>query len=92
MSNQEQTILAKLRSLPPDKIAAVEDFIDFLRQQKTEPINEVELERKLQQRLLEKGLLSEIKPPITDFSPYHNRQPIEVKGKPISEIIIEERR
>ena len=49
-------------------------------------------EEELQRRLLAAGLLSEIKPPITDFTPYQNRKPIEVKGKPISEVIIEERR
>ncbi|MEP6933428.1 MAG: DUF2281 domain-containing protein [Nitrospirota bacterium] len=26
----EQTILEKLRSLPPDRVAEVEDFVDFL--------------------------------------------------------------
>ena len=38
------------------------------------------------------GLLSEVKPPITDFTPYQHRQPIETTGKPLSEVIIEERR
>ena len=38
------------------------------------------------------GLLSEVKPPITDFTPYLHRQPIETTGKPLSEVIIEERR
>ena len=28
----QRTILAKIRDLPPDKVAEVEDFIDFLRQ------------------------------------------------------------
>jgi len=28
----EQTILAKLRSLPPNQVAEVEDFVDFLAQ------------------------------------------------------------
>ena len=49
-------------------------------------------EQKLQQKLFEAGLLTEIKPPITDFAPYRNRQPVEVEGKPISETIIKERR
>lgn len=49
-------------------------------------------EDKLEQMLLEVGLLSEIPPRITDFTPYEKRKPIKVKGKPISETIIEERR
>ncbi len=31
-NNSEQRIIEKIRSLPPDKAAEVEDFIDFLRQ------------------------------------------------------------
>lgn len=42
--------------------------------------------------LLESGLIKEIKPPITDFTPYHNRQLIQSKGRPLSEILIEDRR
>lgn len=29
---QEQTLIEKIRTLPPDKVAEVEDFVDFLRQ------------------------------------------------------------
>ena len=39
----------------------------------------------------EAGLLSEAKPPMTDFTPYQHRQPIDTTGKPLSEVIIEER-
>ena len=32
MSNQsEQAIIEKLKGLPPDRVAEVEDFVDFLR-------------------------------------------------------------
>jgi len=49
-------------------------------------------ESKLAQRLLEDGLLSEVPPRITDFTPYRKRKPARVKGKSVSETIIEERR
>ena len=49
-------------------------------------------EGQLQQSLFDAGLLREIRKPITDFTPYQNRTPIKVKGKPLSETIIEERR
>ena len=29
---QRSTLVSKIRSLPPEKIAAIEDFVDFLRQ------------------------------------------------------------
>ena len=50
------------------------------------------VEEKLKQRLVEKGLLKQIKEPITDFTPYQNRTPIVVHGKPVSETILEDRR
>ena len=31
-SDQEQVLIAKIRALPPDKVAEIEDFVDFLRQ------------------------------------------------------------
>jgi hypothetical protein len=43
------------------------------------------------QRLLEAGVISEIKPR-GSRSPVTDRTPIKVKGKPLSEIVIEERR
>jgi putative addiction module CopG family antidote len=46
----------------------------------------------LQRRLLAAGIISEIKPPITDLTPYRNRTAVPVQGEPISEAIIRERR
>jgi hypothetical protein len=48
--------------------------------------------QELQQRLLEAGLISEIKPPITDLTPYQHRQAVAVRGEPLSETVIRERR
>lgn len=47
---------------------------------------------KLKQRLVEAGLLKRIKEPITDFTPYQNRTPIVVHGRPVSETLVEDRR
>lgn len=46
----------------------------------------------LQRRLLDAGLLSEIKPPITDHSAYRNRKAVPIQGEPLSETVIRERR
>ena len=48
--------------------------------------------QQLQRRLFEAGVLSEIKPPITDFTPYRNRQAVLTHGEPISETVLRERR
>lgn len=50
------------------------------------------VEEKLERRLHEMGLLKQIREPITDFAPYQNRAPIPVRGKPVSETILEDRR
>lgn len=49
-------------------------------------------DQELQRRLLAAGIISEIKPPITDFTPYLNRRAISIQGEPISETVIRERR
>lgn len=48
-------------------------------------------ELRLNQRLLELGLLKEAKKPITDFTPYQNRTLITIEGRPVSETLLEDR-
>jgi Arc/MetJ-type ribon-helix-helix transcriptional regulator len=48
--------------------------------------------QELQRRLFDAGVLSEIKPPITDLTPYRNRQAVPIQGEPLSETVIRERR
>ena len=91
-SPQEATLLEKIRLLPPDKVAEVEDFVDFLYRRAAVPPPRVAQDDMLQHKLLESGLLSEVKPPVTDVTCYEGRQPVENQGKPLSEVIIEERR
>lgn len=50
------------------------------------------LEQQLDDRLLEQGLLKESRPPVTDFAPYKNRRLMRIRKKPLSEIVIEDRR
>jgi hypothetical protein len=40
----------------------------------------------------EAGLLSELKPPITDLAPYQNRKAVPIRGESLSETVIRERR
>jgi Arc/MetJ-type ribon-helix-helix transcriptional regulator len=46
----------------------------------------------LQHRLLEAGVLSEIKPPISDLTPYEHRQAVAIQGEPLSETVLRKRR
>ncbi len=52
--------------------------------------NEGQAEERFKRKLVQVGLLSEIKIPKAKLE--GNRTPIRVKGKPLSETIIEERR
>jgi hypothetical protein len=77
-----------VRKLPPDELRRLRDVLDvWLRNLYTRP-SEDEFEREL----VAMGLLTEVKLPVMDPMYNEKRQLVEVKGRPISEIIIEERR
>jgi Arc/MetJ-type ribon-helix-helix transcriptional regulator len=48
--------------------------------------------QELQRRLMEAGVLSEVKPPIADLTPYRHRQAVPIEGEPLSETVVRERR
>jgi hypothetical protein len=83
-----EQVLEQAKMLTPDEQRQLQKALDALLEL---PPPKTPQER-LAQKLLEVGLLSRIPPPITDFTPFENRKPVEVKGKPVSEILIEERR
>ena len=88
MSATLDRIIDEARALPLAEQRQLRDELDRLVTAPTES----ELEDQFERQLVERGLLSAVPPPITDFSPYKNYKPIEVSGQPISEMIIEERR
>jgi hypothetical protein len=88
MTNLEEIVNA-VKALPPEEQAELRRRLDALPGRPGELAND--LNERAQRALYEAGLLSEIKPPITDARPYR-RDPIKIKGKPLSETVIEERR
>ena len=98
MSTVEEIVNA-VKELPPSEQAEVKRRLDRLPAQtgKNELIVDddreaaIDLDQRVQRALFEASLVSEIKPPITDPAPYR-REPIRIKGKPLSETVIEERR
>ncbi|MFS8085819.1 MAG: tetratricopeptide repeat protein [Acidobacteriota bacterium] len=50
------------------------------------------LQQRLDEKLQESGLLKEVRGPITDLSPYRDRTLLPVGSKPLSEIVVEDRR
>jgi hypothetical protein len=76
------------RALTPDEQRRLREFLDALLARQGRALTKLD---ELDFNLLKKGVISEIPRPVTDFTPYQNRELIEVKGKPLSETIIEER-
>ena len=86
-----EKVLEQVKALTPDEQRQVRKVLDTMlaNPPSQKPLSK---EDELEQALFKAGLLREIKPPITDFTPYRNRKLATVKGKPVSETIIEERR
>ncbi len=78
-------VIAEAKALPLDKQKQLRDTLNSWLAQPQ--MTEAEFE----QKLLRQGFMSNVPPPIVDFSNYRNRQPIQVAGKPLSETIIEDR-
>jgi hypothetical protein len=81
-------LLAKLRELPPGKLAEVEDFVDFLRDKERRRASSGEARLRA---AAEAGH-------ITPSDPGHERSsvkdvpPVFMPGKPASEMVLEDRR
>jgi hypothetical protein len=82
-----EQIFAAVKTLPPDEQHRLKEMLNTWLGEPSAGLSEAEFE----QHLKDQGLLSEVPPPITDFTPYAHRRPIEVSGPPLSETILEER-
>jgi tetratricopeptide (TPR) repeat protein len=76
---EARAIVSRLLAIDP-KSETIKELVERL------------LEEQLQQRLLARGLMTEIKKPITDLEPYRNRTMMTVRDKPLSQLVIEGRR
>jgi hypothetical protein len=85
-----EQIESEVKQLSAEDLRKVRELVDSLLETKEK--NPQMTEEEFEQHLYEKGIISEIKPPITDFSRYDDYKPITVTGEPISETIIKERR
>jgi hypothetical protein len=98
MSTVEEIVRA-VKDLPAGERAELKRRLDTLSEDANQGETLVDnsqqaatdLDQRIQKALYDAGLIIEIKPPITDPTPYR-REPIKIKGKPLSETVIEERR
>lgn len=81
-------VVEEVKALSPAEQRQSRVILDTIVAGTAAPMTEDEFAHKL----VEFGILNEAKPPITDFTPYQNRQPVKTTGKPLSEVIQEERR
>lgn len=81
-------LVEEVRALTPGEQRTLRELLESL----VVPVQPEVSEANFEKRLLERGIISRIPPRIRDAEFYANRRPIEVEGKPVSEIIIEERR
>ncbi len=87
MSADVERVLNEIEAMTPAEIAQIRQKVEELLAAHSQGA-----ERTLKQSLFEAGLLSEIKTPDRDVESFRSYQPVTVKGKPVSETIIEERR
>ena len=86
-----EQVSSEVQTLSVEDLRKVRKLVDSLLVKKEEA-KPTMTEEEFEQYLYEKGIIAEVKPPITDFSRYDNYKPITITGEPISETIIKERR
>jgi len=79
-------LLQEIKALDPAERAELRQRLDSLDSSEEAVIREVD------HRLTETGMLESAPAPITDWSRILDWQPVKMEGRPLSEIIIEERR
>ena len=86
--NYEQ-VIETIQHLPPIEQKKVLNWLEEHKPKIEEKLSEEELEQKVLEQLLAKGIISEIPPRWDDDEDF---EPIEIQGEPLSEMIIRERR
>jgi len=79
-------LLSSINSLSPEQMRQLRHELDNrLAPSVTEnrQAEEQQVSLQLQQELLDAGIISELRPPITDLTPYRNRQAVPIQGEPI---------
>src|SRR5207249_3845792 len=81
-------MLDEVKQLTPDEQRQLREAIDRLLSAHSAPPTEEQFE----QELVDSGVLDSVPSPSGAREPIRKQKPIEVKGKPLSETIVEDRR
>jgi len=89
MSQNVEDVKRTIQQLPA---AEQKELLEWFEEHKPtdERVSEADLEARVLNRLLEKGLITEIVKPMTDEED-DEFEPIEIEGEPLSKMIIRER-
>ena len=89
-------LLGSINSLSPEQMRQLQHELDNRlapsAENRQDATGEQRADLAMQRQLLEAGIISELRPPITDLEPYRNRKAVPIQGEPISETIIRKRR
>jgi hypothetical protein len=85
-----EQIVREVQTLSAEDLRRVREEVESILETKENRRESIEAE--FLKELESEGFIGKIPPPITDFSRYHNFQPVTVTGEPVSEMIIRERR
>ena len=88
MTTRLEKVIREVKLLPADEQQKLREALDDIIAAPNSQMTEEEFER----RLLERGIITRVPPPITDLTPYKGRKLMEIQGKPLSETVMEERR
>jgi hypothetical protein len=83
-----ESLLEEIRALNAEERMQVQKLLDSMAESDELQSRRREMERKL----MEAGLIVEVKQPPVDTESYRSYKPAEVTGQPVSETLIEERR
>lgn len=83
-----ENLLEEVKALNAEERRQVQNLLDSMAESDELQSRRRETERKL----IEAGLIVEVRQPPTDIESYRNYKPVEVTGRPVSETLIEERR
>ncbi|MBI3650615.1 MAG: hypothetical protein HY231_06155 [Acidobacteria bacterium] len=79
-------VIEEVKALPHEEIRQLRSVLDEMLENKAKEEKEVE------KLMLEAGLITEVKKPKRNVEALRTYKPVKVKGKPVSETLLEERR
>jgi hypothetical protein len=92
MQGHLERIVAEVKMPPPPDLERLEQVVAGLRERAATNVGPEETEGEFERRLAAGGFLRQAPPPVTDFAVYDNYQFVIITGRPVSEMIVKERR